>query len=504
VLAAHRTCTSCHAVFRHGLRCPRDGHPLIAAVGDPLLGRVIGGRYQIESFIGEGGVGRVYAARHTRMSRRFAIKVPFGELAHDEKMRRRFFREADSAGRLSHRNVVGVLDVGETDEGLVYMALDLVEGRPLTATIERDAPLRRERVVSLFRQILEGVAHAHDRGLIHRDLKPDNIVVETDTAGVETVRVVDFGIAIPEDIEARGRLTTEGIVVGTPYYMAPEQATGGALDARSDLFALGLILYEMLSGVTPFSGDPVVVVRRLVRDRPPRIRERVPGLEVEPALESLAFWLLEKDPAKRPASARDVIAVLDEMQRGWKAAPVSTALPAKATVLRPAAAAEELQRRRSAQPLLAVAIVLAVVGVATWIGVRVARNGSAITALAAVQHPRLVEPVEPMPVRAVAARIDVVEAPSPRPRTTPAPEEKTQRGPARSFAARYEAVGRRLNDAARIAPTRSTTRLVERYRAINYLDAVRHAPARRAAEVILDEIDSALSLATRQMPPTDP
>jgi serine/threonine-protein kinase len=305
------SCPTCRAVFRGGfLRCPHDGALLSSADVDPLVGTVLAERYQIESVIGEGGIGRVYRARHVRMSRRYAIKVPFGELAYDQKVRARFLQEAEATSRLQHPNVIGVVDVGETEAGLLYMAMDLAEGVSLAEVIQ-DGPMTPLRTLRIVEQIADGLGHAHERGLVHRDLKPENIILEPDGIGGDRARIVDFGIAILRDADGNsGRLTTEGIVLGTPHYMSPEQACNLEIDHRTDLFALGLILYEMLAGVLPFDGSPVEVARKNLGADPPRITARVPGLVVDRHLQALAFWLMEKKPEARPQRAAEVVEVL--------------------------------------------------------------------------------------------------------------------------------------------------------------------------------------------------
>lgn len=262
----------------------------------------------------------------------------------------------------------------------------------------------------------------------------------------------------------------------------------------------------MLCGVCPFTGDPLVVVRRLARERPPRIRDRVPGLEVDPALESLTFWLLERDPAERPQSARDVLAVLGEMERGWKGGPLTPSVPATAAVFRTeaTAATREVGRRWRPRAVLAFGAAAALIGVmAAVIGLS---RGAAVVAPArrvALRPPQRVEPAKPPPASAepqvtvAAQRRDVARPPgSEQPRagrTVTAPPPAT----AASFAERYEAIGRRLNDAGPSTGQSAIRRLVERYRSINYLDALRSAPSRRAAEVVLTEIDRELSMASR-------
>jgi hypothetical protein len=302
-------CPQCRALFRGRFaRCPRDGAALQAAVLDPLVGRTFAERYLIEDLLGEGAMGRVYRARHLRMSRRFAIKVLFGDQSANAKMVARFTHEAEAASRVQHRNVVGVVDFGETDEGILYLAMDYAAGPDLGLVIHRHGPMSSDRVLTITAQLCEGLAHAHGRGLIHRDFKPDNIILESGDEG-EVARICDFGIAVLREGPATGegeRLTTDGLVVGTPHYMAPEQSVGDEVDPRTDLFALGVIIYEMLAGTLPFEGTPAQVARMHLNVDPPPVAVRVPGLAVDPLLEALAMRLMAKHPSDRPSSARAV------------------------------------------------------------------------------------------------------------------------------------------------------------------------------------------------------
>ena len=306
-------CPVCRAVFRSGfLRCPRDGCDLQIIDGDPLVGQVIADRYAVMRLLGEGGLGRVYEAQHTRMSRRFAVKVLFGELAFDQKIRTRFAHEAEAASRLSHPNLISVVDFGETPEGLLYLVMDLAEGIPLVEIIDKRAPLSVEESVGYAIGIARGLAHAHERGLVHRDLKPENIIVDRED---QRVRIVDFGLAVLTDDDS-SRFTTKGTVVGTPHYMAPEQATGEPLDHRVDLFALGLVLYEMLAGVLPFEGSGIAVARQNVTATAPAISKRAPTAPpIPPALQELIDHLIAKKPSDRPADAHAVIERLEAIVR---------------------------------------------------------------------------------------------------------------------------------------------------------------------------------------------
>jgi serine/threonine-protein kinase len=299
-------------VFRAGFaRCPLDGAALQGLTGDPLIGHLLADRYVIEELLGEGGMGRVYGARHMRMSRRFAVKVLFGDMAADAKARTRFSREAEAVSRLNHPNVLSVIDFGETEEGLLYLVMDLIEGRELHQLLAQEAPLATLRALALLRQLARGLAHAHERNLVHRDFKTENVVV-TRSGDEELARIVDFGIAaVGEMMEPNQRLTTEGMVLGTPAYMSPEQSTGEEVDERSDLFSLGVMLYEMLCGRLPFDGTAVAIAKAHLASDVPPIAVRVPGLRADPRLEAVSMRLMAKDPAGRYQSARALLAHLD-------------------------------------------------------------------------------------------------------------------------------------------------------------------------------------------------
>lgn len=322
----HACCPTCKAVFRGAFkRCPQDGTLLLETDDDPLVGSVLAERYTIEEVLGDGGLGRVYKARHVRMSRRFAIKVPFGEVGYDRKARARLANEAEAASRLDHPNVIGVVDVGESSAGLFYMAMDLADGPSLAELIDA-GPIAIADVLTIFVQLADGLTHAHERGLVHRDLKPDNIVISTRGDGTLQARVIDFGLAlVSEDEQPKTRLTTEGMVVGTPCYMAPEQATGEELDFRTDLFALGIILYELLAGRLPFDGTPNEVARQNLAAPLPPIAERA-GRAVDPLYEAVVTWLTRKRKDERPGATRDVLTLARHLVAHDRGAAM-TALP---------------------------------------------------------------------------------------------------------------------------------------------------------------------------------
>ena len=315
---------------------------------DRMIGEILANRYQIEERLGEGAMGSVYRARHVKVGRPFAVKVLHKKLLEDKKVAQRFEREAELAGRLRHPNVVGVVDVGETTDGLRYMVMDFAEGDDL-ATLLNEAPMKPERVLHLTKQMLEGLYHAHEAGLIHRDFKPENVIVERDDHGSEIPRIVDFGIAIlregGESASASGRLTTNGLVLGTPHYMAPEQAVADPIDHRIDLFALGIVIYEMLSGKLPFDGSGAEVARANLLLDPPLISQRVPYLEVDPLIEAFARRLMAKKRDLRPATAKAARELLDLIERDRAAAAAALGVPLQASARAPQVTADVVPHR---------------------------------------------------------------------------------------------------------------------------------------------------------------
>lgn len=291
-----------------------------------LIGQVVEERYLVEQELGAGAMGSVYRARHTRLGRPVAIKVLHSRLLADDMMRRRFEREARIAARLQHLNVVGVIDVGTAPDGRDLMVLDFAPGRCLADLMT--TPLPTARVVSLVLQMLRGLDHAHGVGLVHRDLKPDNIIVETSADG-DVPRIVDFGIAVLREVDGSiegRRLTTAGTVLGTPMYMSPEHARGEAMDHRSDLFALGVMMYQMLAGRPPFDGSAYELLLANISCDPPAMSRRG-GIDVDPRLEEFVRTLMARDPSKRYASAHVALLALEAIsKRAPRARPVPTAL----------------------------------------------------------------------------------------------------------------------------------------------------------------------------------
>ncbi|HSK04294.1 MAG TPA: serine/threonine-protein kinase, partial [Kofleriaceae bacterium] len=287
-----------------------------------LAGQVLASRYRVGERLGAGAMGTVFCAEHVKVGRKLAIKVLHPRMLENAKYRRRFDREAELAGRMHHPNVAGVIDVGITPEGLRYLVMEYADG-PTLAELIADGPMAASRVQDLARQLCDGLHHAHEHGLVHRDFKPDNVIVERDACGEETPRILDFGIAIAiGDLSSgeRERLTTEGMVLGTPHYMAPEHAAGQAIDHRIDLFALGVICYEMLTGKLPFAGTGVEVARAYLSRSIPPMQQRAPEVDVDPLLEAFTRALLARSRDERPASAKAARALLDLIARDRAAA----------------------------------------------------------------------------------------------------------------------------------------------------------------------------------------
>ncbi len=278
-----------------------------------MLGTIVEDRYLVEAELGAGAMGHVYRARHVKVGRQVAIKVMHADLARVSTIVERFAREARIAARLDHPNLVSVLDVGVTPDSrrLPLIVLELAPGVPLLDLMIDAMP--REQVVNVIRQLLCGLDHAHDAGLVHRDLKPDNILVEQRADGTLVPRIVDFGIAVcnrEDDPIANRRLTEANTVIGTPFYMSPEQAMAKPLDARSDLFSLGVIMYELLAGMPPFTGSGLDVAYANATKDAPTISERS-DVSVDPLLEAFVHKLMARRLTARFQTAHEALAVLE-------------------------------------------------------------------------------------------------------------------------------------------------------------------------------------------------
>ncbi|MCS6800121.1 MAG: protein kinase [Myxococcota bacterium] len=306
-----RVCPKCRTSYprRGALTCVRDGVRLVepgelAEIdSDPLVGTVVAGRFEVVERIGTGGMGAVYRARQRGLHREVALKVLRREARFDAETVARFEREARAMSLLVHPNTTRVFDFGQTDDGRLFFAMELLEGEVLTARIERDGGIPVLEAIDVTRQILRSLSEAHAKGIVHRDLKPDNVFlarVEGQTDRV--VKVLDFGIAkmVHGERTVDQLETQHGTVFGTPRYMSPEQAQGKKLDGRSDLYSVGVLLYQLVTGRAPFvDDDAVVVMARHIRDRPDPPSRVAPDRPIPASLERVVLRALEKDPARR-------------------------------------------------------------------------------------------------------------------------------------------------------------------------------------------------------------
>ena len=327
-MTAPKICPTCGTEYPADERfCPRDGSALKAqGGGTDLIGSIIAERYLVLEKLGEGGMGRVYLAEHVKMGRKSAVKVMNPGTVNDADAISRFNREAANASRISHQHVAQVYDFGETSDGLIYLAMEFVEGESLTDILARDGALPPERAGEIVRQTAEALSVAHDMGIVHRDLKPDNIMLAKFRDGSDCVKVVDFGIAKAVGIEAQ-KVTKTGLVIGTPEYMSPEQIAGDPLDARSDIYALGLVGFNMLTGRLPFPSKTAQesVIMRLT-EPPVRLAQMRPQIVWTPAVQEVMDKALQRDAALRYSSANEFGRALSAAVQG-----LSTVAPSGST-----------------------------------------------------------------------------------------------------------------------------------------------------------------------------
>jgi eukaryotic-like serine/threonine-protein kinase len=317
-------CTNCGTRTAHGgLETPSESVPTVERAGeaggassslpetvaatDPLVGRVLDGKYKLLARLGEGGMGAVYRASRVHIGDEVAVKVLHSKLVTDETLIERFRREARAAAQLHHPNVVTIHDYGEArgPEGFAYIVMELVPGVSLRKLLQTEGRLDAARAVSLMRDICAGVGAAHRRDIVHRDIKPDNIIVlpADEEHERERIKVVDFGIAKLRDLASDNVLTQTGVMVGTPFYMSPEQCRGEHLDARADVYSLGALLHEMLAGAPPFTAPSIsgVLAKHLTEAPPPLPQDS----GVPPALQSVVSRALSKEPEGRQRDAAE-------------------------------------------------------------------------------------------------------------------------------------------------------------------------------------------------------
>ena len=386
-MSAPKICPTCSAEYPLTERfCPKDGTALRSLTGAQadLVGSVIAERYHVLKKLGEGGMGQVYLAEHVKMGRQSAVKVMHQAMVHDTAAIGRFNREAANASRIDHPNVAGIYDFGETPDGLVYLAMQYIEGETLTDIVLAHGALPPLRAAEITRQAAEGLHAAHGLGIVHRDLKPDNIMVTKDRDGIDCVKVVDFGIAKAAGSGSQ-KVTRTGVVVGTPEYMSPEQLSGEEVDARSDLYSLALVAFHMLTGELPFpsASTQTSMIMRLT-EKPWSLAEMNPDVAWSHEVQAVMSRALERHAGDRYATTREFGRALHAAIEKMPARPSSakSTLVIDAVAQEPAASLPTPPSRppaaaapRKRELLIAVGVVVALMAVAA--GVLLTRGGVA-------------------------------------------------------------------------------------------------------------------------------
>jgi len=335
-----RACPVCGTTYSPEVRfCPADGQVLYdqPVPADPLIGTMVADRYLVEGRLGMGGMGVVYLAQHVYMARRCALKVLRPELLSDADAIKRFVREAKNASRISHPNVAAIYDFGRMPNGQMYLAMEYVEGETLSGVLAREGTLAPAFSASVIEQAARGIQAAHDLGITHRDLKPDNIMLSAISSSGGAVKVVDFGIARMAFEEAQ-QVTASVMVIGTPAYMSPEQISGGHVDGRSDTYSLALVTHAILTGKLPFNASDLDL-RLLFLQEPKTLRELNPGVAWPEELQTVLSRALSPEPHDRPESIQDFGGEVSRILSGWVKSPAAAAPEQAAPAIGPRPAA---------------------------------------------------------------------------------------------------------------------------------------------------------------------
>lgn len=298
---------------------------------DQMIGKTIAGRYEILQKLGEGGMGVVYKAMQTSVERIVALKILHPHMTVNEEAVKRFQREAKTTSKLRHINSIHIYDFG-VEDNLSYLVMEYIEGESLDDVIRKSGPLDVPHFANIVRQVCYALAEAHDLGIVHRDLKPSNIYLSRKRDGAEEVKVLDFGIAkVVGEQQGMTRLTQTGMIIGTPQYMSPEQVEGMPLDHRSDIYSLGIIMYELLTGETPFQADtPFQLLMKHVKEKPVPPRKFRPNRAIPEAVEKIVLKALEKDPAKRFQSINEL---RESLEAAVGALPIKTSTKPSKTLI---------------------------------------------------------------------------------------------------------------------------------------------------------------------------
>ncbi len=407
-----KTCPKCSGVYPgDGNYCPTDGQRLIQNT-ESYIGQIFMDQFEIREVTGRGSMGTVYKAWQTGVGREVAVKVLNRALRKEPQLVTRFNREARAAAQLSHPNIIIVFLVGETEDQVPFLAMEFIDGRSLAAVCEEEGPFPSERTIHVARQITSALAEAHRNDIVHRDLKAENILLSDRPDSPDFVKVVDFGIAkILSGVED-GNLTATGAVFGTPHYLSPEQASGKKVDNRSDIYALGVILFYMCTGRLPFEGESGMgLLVQHIKEPPPRPQSINPS--IPHALEEVILRCMEKSPDDRYQTARELDTALEEAEEQIQSSSVPTLRRFSGEVPRPAATAKPRRRAQSSTG-----------------------SGAPVEVVA----PATVDPAEP---RAAAPVPVETETPVQRLEAVPAPPPATDTGGLNTLRMARRVVGRR-------------------------------------------------------------
>ena len=294
-----------------------------------LVGQVLDNKYRVIKLLGEGGMGEVYAAQHLHIDKRVAVKVLKAEIVSNAEAVQRFKQEAAASSSIKHQNIIGIDDFGSLPDGRFYMYMELLDGTPLDQLIQQ--PMTADRLLNILVQSCHGLAAAHAKGIIHRDMKPENIFVTVGPQGQDIPKLLDFGIAKVSGNDGQNHLTRTGTIFGTPFYMAPEQALGNAVDARTDIYAMGVIMYECFAGSLPFQADSfMAVLTQHITKEPDPVAQRAAqaGRQLPPGMAEIITRCMQKEPAKRYQTMDELVNALVAVYRGFAGPGMSTYMEA--------------------------------------------------------------------------------------------------------------------------------------------------------------------------------
>lgn len=359
-LFAESRCTCQQPVL---VETPAPPSPADPGTIDETVVQNLGDKYEVLGLLGKGGMGAVYKVRDRALNKTLAIKVLNPSLVEDKNSVKRFEQEAKAASNLTHANLCAVYGYGVGKQGAPYLVMDYLDGKNLADIIAQEGFLDVPRALDLFIQMAEALSHAHMKGVVHRDIKPNNIIVEKGEDDIELVKIVDFGIAkvLPSETKATANLTQTGEILGSPLYMSPEQCLGNKLDTRTDIYAMGCVMYEALTGKAPFQAEnPVKIILKHINDNPVRISDLPGDYNVPRDFERIIFHCLEKTPDNRYQTADDLLLDLQRVRDG-------KALRFKRDPLSKPKASPDKPTSRQKLPVIALAACIPILGGIIWL-----------------------------------------------------------------------------------------------------------------------------------------